>query len=64
MASSTTVLTFPTKRQIALGISGAMPADLSKSPVLGIVGVVMGAGIVTLTGRMLTLGTHHQPTLL
>ena len=54
MASS--VLTFPTKRQIALGISGAMPADLSKSPVLGIMGVVMGAGIVSLTGRMLTLG--------
>jgi len=33
-----------------------MPADLSKSPVLGIIGVVMGAGIVSLTGRMLTLG--------
>ena len=57
MASSTAVLSFPSKRQIALGISGAMPSDLSKSPVLGIIGVVMGAGIVTLTGRMLTLGT-------
>ena len=56
MASSTAVLTFPQKRQISLTISGAMPADLSKSPVLGIIGVVMGAGIVTLTGRMLTLG--------
>jgi len=57
MAFSTAVLPFPTKRQIALGISGAMPSDLSQSPVLGIIGVVMGAGIVTLTGRMLTLGS-------
>jgi DHA2 family multidrug resistance protein len=57
MASSTAVLAFPQKRQISLTISGAMPADLSKSPLLGIIGVVMGAGIVTLTGRMLTLGS-------
>jgi MFS transporter, DHA2 family, multidrug resistance protein len=57
MATSTAILTFPAKRQIALTISGALPSDLSKSPVLGIIGVVMGAGIVTLTGRMLTLGT-------
>ena len=34
-----------------------MPSELSQSPLLGILGVVMGAGIVTLTGRMLTLGT-------
>ena len=32
------------------------PADLSHSPLLGIVGVLMGAAIVTLTGRLLTLG--------
>ncbi len=57
MASSTAILTFPAKRQIALGISGVLPSELSNSPVLGIVGVVMGAGIVTLTGRMITLGT-------
>jgi MFS transporter, DHA2 family, multidrug resistance protein len=57
MASSTPVLPFPTKRQIALTIARALPSDLSKRPVLGIIGVVMGAGIVTLTGRMLTLGT-------
>jgi len=57
MSSSSAVLTFPKKRQIALTISGALPSDLSKSPVLGIIGVVMGAAIVTLTGRMLTLGT-------
>lgn len=34
-----------------------MPAELSKSPWLGILGVVTGAGLVTLTGRLLTLGT-------
>jgi len=57
MASSTAVLPFPTKRQFALRFASALPSDLSKSPVLGIFGVVMGAGIVSLTGRMLTLGT-------
>ena len=57
MASSTAVLPLPTKRQFALRFASALPSDLSKSPVLGIIGVVMGAGIVTLTGRMLTLGT-------
>src|SRR5215470_4586449 len=57
MASQATVLHPPTKQQIAHAIAGAMPAELSKSPLLGILGVVLGAGIVTLTGRMLTLGT-------
>jgi len=33
-----------------------LPADLSHSPVLGIVGVILGAGIVTLAGRLLSLG--------
>jgi len=33
-----------------------LPVDLSHSPVLGIVGVILGAGIVTLAGRLLTLG--------
>src|ERR1700730_10388555 len=57
MASQTMATHSPTPLQIAKGISGAMPSELSQSPVLGILGVVMGAGIVTLTGRMLTLGT-------
>jgi DHA2 family multidrug resistance protein len=34
----------------------ALPVDLSHSPLLGILGVLLGAGIVTLTGRLLTLG--------
>jgi DHA2 family multidrug resistance protein len=36
--------------------AAALPADLSHSPVLGIVGVILGAGIVTLAGRLLSLG--------
>src|SRR5271170_937304 len=47
----------PSKGQIARAIAGGLPAELSQSPWVGILGVVMGAGIVTLTGRMLTLGT-------
>src|SRR5882724_7406485 len=57
MASPATVLHPPSKQQIAHAIAGALPAELSQSPLVGILGVVLGAGIVTLTGRMLTLGT-------
>ena len=32
------------------------PTELSKSPLLGIVGVILGAGIVTLTARLVSLG--------
>lgn len=56
MAASTTVVPHPTSAQIARALSAAGPADLSKSPLLGILGVIMGAGIVTLAGRMITLG--------
>ncbi len=33
-----------------------LPADLSHSPLLGILGVLLGAAVVTLTGRLLGLG--------
>ena len=56
MAASTTVLPHPTGAQIARALNAAAPADLSKSPLLGILGVITGAGIVTLAGRMITLG--------
>jgi DHA2 family multidrug resistance protein len=56
MAASTTALRLPPPSLIAQGLAGGVPAELSKSPLLGILGVIMGAGIVTLTGRMLTLG--------
>jgi DHA2 family multidrug resistance protein len=57
MATTTATLQAPTKWQIAKGLSAALPGELSNSPVLGIIGVVMGAGIVTLAGRLLSLGT-------
>jgi DHA2 family multidrug resistance protein len=56
MAASTSHALHPTPAQIAHALAGAMPAELSKSPLVGILGVIMGAGIVTLTGRMITLG--------
>lgn len=57
MASHTSALPSPTPVQVAKAIAGAVPSELSQSPLIGILGVVLGAGIVTLTGRMLTLGT-------
>jgi DHA2 family multidrug resistance protein len=57
MATISAPLRAPTKWQIAKSLSGALPGELSSSPVLGILGVVMGAGIVTLAGRLLSLGT-------
>lgn len=57
MASISAPLRPPTKWQIAKILAGAVPGELSSSPVLGILGVVMGAGIVTLAGRLLSLGT-------
>src|SRR5580698_8735529 len=57
MATTSALLRPPTRWQIAKAVSGAVPVELSKSPVLGILGVVMGAGIVTLAGRLLSLGT-------
>src|SRR5215470_9977763 len=56
MAGSTIALPRPTPLQIAQATAGAIPAELSKSPLLGILGVIVGAGLVTLAGRMLTLG--------
>jgi MFS transporter, DHA2 family, multidrug resistance protein len=56
MATSAATVPQPTPAQLARGIAGAVPADLSKSPVLGILGVVTGAGVVTLTSRMISLG--------
>jgi MFS transporter, DHA2 family, multidrug resistance protein len=57
MATTTAAVRAPTKWQIANSLSGALPGEFSNSPVLGILGVVMGAGIVTLAGRLLSLGT-------
>lgn len=56
MAAANPVLHLPPPAQIAEGVGRIAPADLSKSPLLGILGVILGAGIVTLTGRMISLG--------
>src|ERR1700678_2045724 len=56
MSASSIVLPQPSPAQLARGIAGAVPADLSKSPLLGILGVVTGAGVVTLSSRMISLG--------
>src|SRR6266446_4754591 len=55
---SATSIPFPANRPPAAPSPGAatLPIDLSQSPLLGIIGVVLGAGIVTLTGRLLSLG--------
>src|ERR1700758_1260009 len=42
--------------RIAQSAAASMPSELSKSPLLGILGVITGAGIVTLTSRMISLG--------
>jgi DHA2 family multidrug resistance protein len=55
MASSAAVVQ-PLPGQIARGLAGVEPAELSKSPLLGILGVIIGAGTVTLTSRMISLG--------
>jgi DHA2 family multidrug resistance protein len=55
MASSSIVVR-PKALEIARGAAAAIPSEVSTRPLLGILGVVLGAGLVTLTGRMLTLG--------
>src|ERR1700719_2581727 len=56
MAAATSAIRLPPPEQIAHGLAAVAPSELSKSPLLGILGVITGAGIVTLTGRMITLG--------
>jgi MFS transporter, DHA2 family, multidrug resistance protein len=56
MASSTIAVPGNTPIRVAQSAAAAMPSELSKSPLLGILGVIIGAGVVTLTGRMISLG--------
>jgi MFS transporter, DHA2 family, multidrug resistance protein len=55
MAASTITLR-PSALQIARAAAAAIPSEVSTRPLLGILGVVTGAGLVTLAGRMLSLG--------
>lgn len=56
MTTSTTISALPPPAQLAQAVAKIAPSELSKSPLLGILGVIIGAGTVTLTGRMITLG--------
>src|SRR6201990_56662 len=55
MAAST-IAVRPSAIDIARATAAAIPSEVSTRPLLGILGVVTGAGLVTLAGRMLTLG--------
>ena len=56
MAASVTISRPPTPLEIAQATANAIPWEISTRSVLGIIGVLIGAHLVTLTGRMLTLG--------
>ena len=56
MAAATAISRPLTPAQIARATALAIPYQISTRPLLGIVGVLIGAGLVTLTGRMLSLG--------
>src|SRR6201982_2583502 len=55
MAASS-IIVRPSPIEIAPAAGAAMPAEVSTKPLLGILGVVTGAGVVTLTSRMISLG--------
>jgi len=56
MAASTVTTRPLTPVEIARKTAAAIPWGISTRPILGIIGVLIGAGLVTLTGRMLSLG--------
>jgi hypothetical protein len=55
MAASTISIR-PSTVEIAHAAAAVIPSEVSTRPLLGILGVVTGAGLVTLAGRMLSLG--------
>src|SRR6202161_1538038 len=55
MAAST-ITVRPSALEIARAAAATIPSEVSTRPLLGILGVVTGAGLVTLAGRMLSLG--------
>src|SRR5271157_5371862 len=56
MAATTITTRPPAPVEIARATAAAIPAELSTRPVLGILGVLIGAHLVTHTARMLSLG--------
>src|ERR1700691_2507857 len=55
MAAST-ITVRPSAAEIARAAAAAIPSEVSTRPLLGVLGVVTGAGLVTLAGRLLSLG--------
>src|SRR5246500_308916 len=56
MASAAITKRPPSSAEIARATAAAIPSEISTRPLVGILGVLIGAGLVTLTGRMLSLG--------
>ena len=56
MAATTITTRPPTPLEFAQATATAIPSEISTRSLLGIIGVLIGAGLVTLTGRMLTMG--------
>ena len=56
MAATATTTRPLTPVEIARTTAAVIPLGISTRPLLGILGVLIGAGLVTLTGRMLSLG--------
>src|ERR1700675_2539779 len=56
MASAAITARPPTPAEIARATAAAIPSAMSTRPLLGLLGVLIGAGLVPLTGRMLSLG--------
>src|SRR3984957_8668181 len=56
MASAAITTRSSGSAEIARATAAAIPSAISTRPLLGILGVLIGAGLVTLTGRMLSLG--------
>src|SRR5262245_25432856 len=56
MTATSAALARPGPPSAQAALASALPADLSHSPLFGILGVVLGATIVSLAGRLLSLG--------
>src|ERR1700758_4030233 len=56
MAASVVINRPPTSAELARAAAQAIPSEVSTRPLLGILGVITGAGLVTLTGRLLSPG--------
>src|ERR1700751_3701217 len=56
MAATTVTTPSLTPVEIARTTAAVIPWGISTRPIVGILGVLLGAGLVTLTGRMLSLG--------